>query len=172
MMHENAKDLLAAWLAQSPISELEAEVGELEGQHQEKQSQLDQLAKETRDLEVRLQGLRRAIEFIREADPSREGTAVASSGNGAPPATPASSSGDAPMTKTDLVNALLREHGPLWPREMRAKAQEKGWVSDDSAEGNRLAVAASRLHRRGRLEKREDERYAIPGQLHHPTGES
>ncbi len=145
----------------------------LEDKLGQQQAEVEKQVAEAKVTEASLDRCRRAIDFIRSVNGSALTTpATDQSGTtGHQDATVSSTPSGAPESRSEIVIALLSRYGPLWPREMRSRARTLGWVTDDPAEGNRLAVTASRLAHKGRLERRGDERYAIPGQLSHPTTE-
>jgi hypothetical protein len=73
---------------------------------------------------------------------------------------------DAPeseLTKPEIARRILwGSADPLYPRQVRAMAVERGWLKDDPAAHNQLAVAMSKMVTRDRLVKGEDGRYSLP----------
>jgi hypothetical protein len=79
-------------------------------------------------------------------------------GSGAGPETPESE-----LSKPEIARRILwGSVDPLYPRQVRAMAVERGWLRNDSAAHNQLAVAMSKMVQRGRLVKGEDGRYSLP----------
>ena len=70
---------------------------------------------------------------------------------------------DSALTKPEIARRILwGSVDPLYPRQVRATAVERGWLRDDSAAHNQLAVAMSKMLRQGRLVKGKDGRYSLP----------
>jgi hypothetical protein len=78
-------------------------------------------------------------------------------------AAPGSLDADSGLTKPEIAQRILYASvDPLYPRQVRASAVERGWLGDDSAAHNQLAVAMSRMVRQGRLVRGKDGRYSLP----------
>jgi hypothetical protein len=74
-----------------------------------------------------------------------------------------SSDPDASLTKPEIAERILYASvDPLYPRQVRATAVERGWLEEDPAAHNQLAVAMSKMVRQGRLVKGKDGRYSLP----------
>lgn len=70
---------------------------------------------------------------------------------------------DSELSKPEIARRILwGSVDPLYPRQVRAMAVENGWLRDDPAAHNQLAVAMSKMVRGGRLVKGEDGRYSLP----------
>jgi hypothetical protein len=70
---------------------------------------------------------------------------------------------DSELSKPEIARRILwGSVDPLYPRQVRRMAVERGWLRDDPAAHNQLAVAMSKMVRSGRLAKGEDGRYSLP----------
>jgi hypothetical protein len=76
---------------------------------------------------------------------------------------PGSPEPDSGLTKPEIAERILYASvDPLYPRQVRANAVERGWLGEDPAAHNQLAVAMSKMVRQGRLVKGKDGRYSLP----------
>lgn len=67
------------------------------------------------------------------------------------------------LTKPEIARRILwASVEPLYPRQVREIAVDRGWLRDDQASHNQLAVAMSKMARKGRLVKGDDGRYRLP----------
>jgi hypothetical protein len=67
------------------------------------------------------------------------------------------------LTKPEIARRVLwASVEPLYPRQVREIAVGRGWLRDDPASHNQLAVAMSKMARKGRLVKGDDGRYRLP----------
>jgi chromosome segregation ATPase len=67
------------------------------------------------------------------------------------------------LTKPEIARRVLwASVEPLYPRQVREIAVDRGWLRDDQASHNQLAVAMSKMVRKGRLVKGDDGRYRLP----------
>jgi NTP pyrophosphatase (non-canonical NTP hydrolase) len=68
------------------------------------------------------------------------------------------------MTKPEIAERILfGSLEPLFPRQVRDEAVEKGWLSRGTSSHNQLSVAMSKMARKDRLVKTPDGRYCLPG---------
>jgi hypothetical protein len=80
-----------------------------------------------------------------------------------PAASPGSAESESALTKPEIAERVLYASvDPLYPRQVRAMAVERGWLGEDPAAHNQLAVAMSKMARQGRLVKGKDGRYSLP----------
>jgi hypothetical protein len=67
------------------------------------------------------------------------------------------------LTKPEIARRVLwASVEPLYPRQVREIAVGRGWLREDPASHNQLAVAMSKMARKGRLLKGDDGRYRLP----------
>jgi hypothetical protein len=82
-----------------------------------------------------------------------------------PEARPGPGDPDSGLSKPEIARRILwASVDPLYPRQVRAMAVERGWLRDDAAAHNQLAVAMSKMVHSGRLVKGGDGRYSLPAQ--------
>jgi hypothetical protein len=107
------------------------------------------------DLRAELEGLNEAIQRRqRLLDALREA---------APGATPGPPRGSGARTKPEIAERILwGSLEPLFPRQVRDAAVQRGWLSDDASSRNQLSVAMSKMARKGRLARGADGRYHLP----------
>jgi chromosome segregation ATPase len=69
------------------------------------------------------------------------------------------------MTKREIATEILRGSiQPLFPREVREIARERGWISGDQAAANQLSVAMAKAARSGAFVRDRDGRYSLSKQ--------
>jgi hypothetical protein len=127
------------------ISRVEKELEADERRYRTLLDQYEGLRAEVEELNEAIQRRRRLLDVLRESAPNTR--------NDQPP-----------MTKPQIAERILwASLEPMFPRQVRDLAVEKGWLSDDAASRNQLAVAMSKMARKGRLVRGSDGRYSVPG---------
>jgi hypothetical protein len=125
----------------------------------------DELDADRRRLESmrgRYEEIRADLEDLNETIERRERLLEAYKGLD-PASRPDPGTADSDLSKPEIARRILwGSVDPLYPRQVRAMAVERGWLRDDSAAHNQLAVAMSKMVQRGRLVKGEDGRYSLP----------
>ena len=72
---------------------------------------------------------------------------------------------EAGMTKREIATEILKESlQPLFPRQVREIAIEKGWLPDTHAASNQLSVAMSKAARAGIFARDREGRYSLAEQ--------
>jgi hypothetical protein len=72
---------------------------------------------------------------------------------------------DKAMTKPQVAERVLfGSLEPLFPRQVRDEAVQRGWLSPGVSSHNQLSVAMSKMARKGRLVRGADGRYSLPKQ--------
>ncbi len=134
--------------AKMPVSDLERG---LEVDHRRFRAMLDRYEQLRGELEDLVEDIHRRERLL---EAYRDFAANASAGLG---------SQGSKMTKPQIVRRVLwASVEPLYPRQVRELAVSRGWLRDDSAAHNQLAVAMSKMARKGKLVKGEDGRYSLP----------
>jgi hypothetical protein len=108
----------------------------------------EELRNELEDLNQAIGRRQRLLDALRESTPAEI------SGRRSAPA---------PGTKPAIAREILwGSLEPLYPRQVRDIAVEKGWLDGGEAARNQLSVAMSKMARKGRLVKGSDGRYGLP----------
>jgi hypothetical protein len=132
---------------QRRLARLEREVDRDMRRHRRLLNQYEDLRNELEGLNEAIQRRHRLIDVLRESTPgSRSGLES--------PQVPK------PQIAERVLTASLE---PMFPRQVRDIAVEKGWLKDNPAARNQLAVAMNKLARKGRLVRGADGRYTVPG---------
>ena len=131
---------------------------ELEGDQRRFRRMLEQyeaLRFDLQELNDAIQRRKRFLEALREI------AGAEAVGEGATPQTPTDLA--RPTTKPEMVRRILFESlDPLYPRQVRNQAVERGWLPNNAASRNQLGVAMSKMARTGRLLKDDQGRYGLP----------
>ena len=126
------------------------------------EEELEADRKRLRNMRDRYEEIRADLEQLNETIQRRERLLEAYRGLDAKPV-PATLDSDSTLTKPEIAERILYASvDPLFPRQVRASAVERGWLRDDPASHNQLAVAMSKMVRQGRLAKGKDGRYSLP----------
>jgi hypothetical protein len=126
------------------------------------ESELEADRKRLGNMRERYEEIRADLEQLNETIRRRERLLEAYRGldSEAPPGPSEAESG---LTKPEIAERILYASvDPLYPRQVRASAVERGWLGEDPAAHNQLAVAMSKMVRQGRLAKGKDGRYSLP----------
>jgi hypothetical protein len=133
------------WLRQASLPDLKAELQTLVETFNSKAAEYRRLDEELDALNSAIIRRQRVVDLLEEYEPD-EGE----------PTT-------APKTKPEIAFAVLDSSPkPLFPREVRDKAVERGWLPDDPRASNQLSVAMNKMAHQGRLAKDDEGRYSIP----------
>lgn len=131
------------------IASLEAELGEDRERLSKRRAEFERLRGELKVLEESIERQKKVIEALRQAMPS--------DGEVSPEA-----NGEVVMTKRTIATEILRgSTRPLFPREVRDKAVERGWIPESQAARNQLSVAMSKALRAGHFVKDGEGRYGL-----------
>jgi hypothetical protein len=131
-----------------PIEALEDELDADRRRLASMRDRYDEIRADLEDLNETIQRRERLLEAYRGLDPDARPDAGAS---------------DSELSKPEIARRILwGSVDPLYPRQVRAMAVERGWLGADSAAHNQLAVAMSKMVQRGRLVKGRDGRYSLP----------
>jgi hypothetical protein len=126
------------------------------------ENELDADRRRLNNLRERYEEIRADLEQLNETIRRRERLLEAYRGLEAD-AIPGPLEADLAPTKPEMAQRILYASvDPLYPRQVRVSAVERGWLGDDPAAHNQLAVAMSRMVRQGRLVKGKDGRYSLP----------
>jgi hypothetical protein len=161
MNDANRAITLNEWLDQASIPDLEAELAE-------KQADLDGRLEKLRDLEQQAIQLheeinrhRKMLDVLTEVRPPGESNAA----DGGHEVTA--------MSKREMAERILRASlTPLFPRQVRDIAVEKGWLENTPNASNQLTVAINKAYRQKKLAKDEDGRYFVPRKDTEPSDSS
>ena len=108
----------------------------------------EEIRSDLEDLNETIQRRERLIEAYRGLDPDSK---------------PDPGATDSDLSKPEIARRILwGSVDPLYPRQVRAMAVERGWLRNDSAAHNQLAVAMSKMVQCWRLVNGEDGRYSLP----------
>jgi len=130
------------------ISGLDRELEQDRRRYRRMLDQYEGLRADLEDLSEAIQRRQRLLDALREA---------------APGSTSRSQKAPVPATKPEIAERILwGSLEPLFPRQVRDAAVERGWLTDDAPSRNQLGVAMSKLARKGRLVKGADGRYSLP----------
>jgi chromosome segregation ATPase len=129
------------------LARLERELSRDMRRHRDLVHRYEDLRGELDGLNAAIQRRRRLIDVLRESipgDPSRD----------TPPQ----------ISKPQIAERILSTSlEPMFPRQVRDAAVERGWLKDDAASRNQLGVAMSKMAQKGRLVRGGDGRYTMPG---------
>ena len=126
------------------------------------EDELDADRRRLAGMRARYEEIRSDLEELNDAVQRRERLLEAYKGLD-PDSRPDPNVTDSDFSKPEIARRILwASVDPLYPRQVRTMAVERGWLRDDPAAHNQLAVAMSRMVQRGRLVKGADGRYSLP----------
>jgi hypothetical protein len=131
-----------------PVEALEDELDADRRRLQSMRDRYEEIRADLEDLNEKIERRERLLEAYRGLDPDSR---------------PDPGGTESELSKPEIARRILwGSVDPLYPRQVRAMAVERGWLRGDSAAHNQLAVAMSKMVQRGRLVKGQDGRYSLP----------
>ena len=126
------------------------------------EDELDADRRRLASMRDRYEEIRSDLEELNETIQRRERLLEAYKGLD-PDSRPDPNAPESELSKPEIARRILwGSVDPLYPRQVRAMAVERGWLREDPAAHNQLAVAMSRMAQSGRLARGEDGRYSLP----------
>jgi chromosome segregation ATPase len=136
------------------IAALEAELDVDEAQYRDMAEEYEQLRDDLKILGARINSQKMVISAVRDALSANGGDCDRGRAPGAVAGM---------MSKREIAIEVLRHSlRPLFPREVREVAIEKGWLPSDRSAANQLSVAMAKGARSGAFVRDEKGRYGLP----------
>lgn len=129
---------------------LETELAEKEAQLSQRLEVLEKLEEEALQLHGEIKRHKKMLDVLREIKP--------------PETDMSKESADEPtMSKREIAERILRASlTPLFPRQVRDIAVEKGWLENTPSASNQLTVAINKAFKQNKLAKDDEGRYSMP----------
>jgi hypothetical protein len=134
------------------IAALEAELDADQARFDDLFSRYGRIRDELASLHDRIERQRKVLEVVRNALPA-DGLQATDGGRERGPA----------MTKREIATEILSGSiEPLFPRQVRRVAIERGWLTSGKDAANQLSVAMAKGVRTGVFVRDDDGRYSLP----------
>jgi hypothetical protein len=134
------------------ITALEAELDADQARFDDLVNQYGRVRDELASLHNRIERQRKVLEAVRSALPA-DGQRVAEGESGE----------ESAMTKREIATKILGGSiDPLFPRQVRQIAVERGWLPPSKSAANQLSVAMAKGARAGAFVRDDDGRYGLP----------
>jgi hypothetical protein len=150
-----------SWLEQASASipALERDLHAQQNSFAHKMKEFERLGRDLEVLDKAIEQRKRVLGVLREIHPEQAIQPPLPAGD----AQAAQVAPITTMSKREMAERILRGRGtPLFPRQVREIAVERGWLPDTAAAANQLSVAMNKAARQQHLVRDEEGRYSLP----------